>query len=182
MKKLSLDLVYRFIEPGPVLLLNTFDGKKPNTMAASYHMMVEDGDTPLVAVMLGSWDYSLEVLTATGECVLSVPTFSMVEKVVSLGNSSGSETDKFKEFSLTTKKAAQVKAPLIKECLANFECVLKEQLPHFGMNILEVVAAWTEDRVKDKRLIHHNGNGTFTASGETVDLKHLMTRYPSYTR
>ncbi|MDR1977274.1 MAG: hypothetical protein LBQ42_00915 [Synergistaceae bacterium] len=35
---------------------------------------------------------------------------------------------------------------------------------------------------EDKRFIHHNGNGTFTFSEDTVDSKHLTTRYPLYTK
>jgi len=46
----------------------------------------------------------------------------MLDKVVGIGTCSGADTDKFTKFKLTPVKGRIVKAPLIKECLANIEC------------------------------------------------------------
>jgi hypothetical protein len=47
--------------------------------------------------------------------------------------------------------------------------------------ILEVVQAWTDTERAERRLIHHNGDGTVTLDGETLDLKDCMAQWPSYT-
>jgi flavin reductase (DIM6/NTAB) family NADH-FMN oxidoreductase RutF len=77
-----------------------------------------------------------------------------------------------------------VQAPLIKQCWANFECQLESKQPCLqeGLYSFRLLAGWLSLSQPDQRLIHHNGNGTFTFSGETVNLKKLMTRYPEYTR
>jgi flavin reductase (DIM6/NTAB) family NADH-FMN oxidoreductase RutF len=42
--------------------------------------------------------------------------------VVGIGNCSGRDVDKFAKFKLTKVVGDEVKAPLIEECYANFEC------------------------------------------------------------
>lgn len=183
MDPLPLSRVYRFIEPGPVVLVTTVQGdERPNIMAMSYHMVVDDGDPPLIACILGPWDYSFAALRATNECVIAVPTVDLAEKVVGIGNCSGSDTDKFTEFGLTPVPAGTVKPPLIAECLANFECRVKDDslVGTYNMFILEVIAAWVDPKRKERRVIHHRGNGTFVVDGRILDLKKKMTKWPSY--
>ena len=56
--------------------------------------------------------------------MINVPTIDLMEAVIGIGNSHGSDVDKFEEFGLTAAKATKVDAPLIAECYANFECKL----------------------------------------------------------
>jgi flavin reductase (DIM6/NTAB) family NADH-FMN oxidoreductase RutF len=184
MKIIPLDLAYRYFEPGPVILLATFDGQKNNVMTASYHLILNDGPHPRLGVMLGPWDYSLAVLEKTTQAVIAIPTAELVRTIVKIGNTTGAEIDKFATFKLTPLPATKVKAPLIKECLANFECQLEPQQPFTsaGLYSFRLLAGWQSAPHPEHRLIHHNGNGTFTFSGATVNLKKLMTRYPEYTR
>ncbi|TZE81348.1 flavin reductase family protein [Calorimonas adulescens] len=184
MKELPLSKVYQFIEPGPVLLVATSDHGKPNLMAMSYHMVIEDEGIPLIGCILGPWDHSFETLRKTRECVLAVPTVDLASKVVEIGNCSGIDTDKFKTFSLTPVSAEKVKAPLVAECLVNLECRIADDslIDKYNLIILEVVKAWIDPERKERRLIHHNGNGTFTVDGETLDLRDKMVRWSSYTQ
>ena len=77
------------------------------------------------------------------ECVINVPTYDIIRKVIAIGNSTGAEIDKFAEFGLTPAKAAKVKAPLIKECYANFECRLVDTslIRKYSLFVFEVVKA-----------------------------------------
>ena len=111
------------LEPGPVVLVSTAGEGKPNIMTISWHMVLDF--TPQFAFMTGTWNYSFEALMKNRECVIAIPTVDLAQKVVKIGACSGSDTDKFKKFELTPLKAKSVKAPLIKECLANIECHLK---------------------------------------------------------
>ena len=54
--------------------------------------------------------------------MINVPTVDLAATVVRIGNSSGREVDKFSEFKLTATPGNRVRAPLIAECYANFEC------------------------------------------------------------
>ncbi|WP_303849738.1 flavin reductase family protein [Seleniivibrio woodruffii] len=179
MKEFPLSKAYRFIEPGPVILLSTFNGQKNNVMTLSYTMVIDDS-TPLIAVSMGTWDFSFDILLSERECVVSIPSDNMLEKTVDIGNCTGADTDKFAKFGLTAVKAARVKAPLIKESPVNLECVIEDDslLGRYNLIILRVVKAWCSQ--EHFRKIHHNGDGTFTVDSETFDMKSRMTRWPEY--
>ncbi len=65
----------------------------------------------------------------------------MLHRVVGIGTCSGTDTDKFAKFRLTTVTAKVVKAPLIKECLANVECKVIDIVAKHNNIMLEGVAA-----------------------------------------
>lgn len=184
MEKLSLSKVYRLIEPGPVVFLTTTNRQgKFNIMSMSYLMVVDDGETPLIAIMLGPWDYSYKAFLETRECTIAIPTVDLAQKVMEIGNCQGDKIDKFKTFNLTPLPAQKVKSPLIKECFANFECKIEDTTfaDKYGMYIVKVVQAWIDNERKERRMVHHNGDGTLTVDGEILNLKDKMTRWPSYT-
>jgi len=177
MKELPLDKAFQLIEPGPVVLLTTAHKGKPNVMTMSWHMDVDF--TPLIACVVSNGDYSFQALRKTRECVIAVPGANLIKKVVDIGNCSGADTDKFAQFQLTALAAANVKAPLIAECLANIECrVIDARLANkYNLFLLEGVQAWTEPKWKDRRTFHANGDGTFVVDGRTVNLRKRMTKW-----
>lgn len=183
MEELPLSRIYRLIEPGPVVLVTTVrPGERPNIMTMSYHMVVQDAPPPLIGCSIGPWDYSFRALRETGECVIAVPAADLAEKAVEIGNCSGADLDKFESFGLTPVPAGRVQPPLIAECLANLECRVKDDsmLGTYNLLILEVVGAWIDPDRRERRLIHHNGNGTFTLDGKTLDLRDKMVKWPTY--
>ena len=185
MDKLPLSRVYRFIEPGPVVLVTTVQKKeRPNIMTMSYHMVMLDGIPPLIGCMIGPWDHSFRAIRATGECVIAVPTVELATKVVEIGNCSGADIDKFEAFGLTPVSAKKVKPPLVAECLANFECRVKDDrlVDRYNMFVMEVVEAWVDPERKERRVIHHRGDGTFIIDSRVLDLKKKMVKWPSYVQ
>ncbi len=175
MKELPLAKVYAFIEPGPVVLLTTARNGRANVMTMSWHMMVEF-EPPLIACVVSRPTTALQHCKATRECVIAIPARGIAEKVVAVGNCSGSETDKFEAFGLTPLPAACVKAPLIKECFVNLECKFADTrlLNKYNLIVLEVVKAWIDPTQKAPKTIHHHGYGTFVVDGETIKLKSRM--------
>jgi flavin reductase (DIM6/NTAB) family NADH-FMN oxidoreductase RutF len=144
-------------------------------MAMSWHTMIEF-EPPLVGCIVSNRDHSFAMLRASGECVINIPTVEIAEKVVGCGNTSGSDTDKFKMFGLTPKPAAKVGAPLIDECYANLECRVSDtsMVDKYGLFVLEVVQAWIDPAVKDPQTIHHFGNGNFIVASERIKLASKM--------
>lgn len=122
------------LEPGPVILVTTSFKGKSNIMTISWHMVMDF--TPRFALMTGAWNYSFNALMKNRECVIAVPTVDISRTVVEIGTCSGSDTDKFRKFELTPLKATSVKAPLIKECLANIECHVTDYLRNIIFSFL----------------------------------------------
>ena len=170
--ELSLNKAFMLFEPGPVILVSTHDGKKNNLMTISWHMVTDF--TPTLALTTGPWNHSFKAMMKKKECVLVVPTVDIIEKVISIGDCSGKDTDKFKKFELTPLPASEVAAPLVKECLACLECKIIDYIEEPGIFLLQGVKAWIDNERKELRTFHANGDGTFVVDGETIDLHHLM--------
>jgi len=172
MKTLKISKAFTLMEPGPVVLVTTNDGKKNNIMTISWTMVMDF--TPIFGITTGPWNFSFSALRKTRECVISIPTVDMIDKVVGIGTCSGADTDKFEKFMLTPVKAQNVKAPLIKECLANIECKVVDILKKHNIVVLEGLAAYLAISRKEKRTVHAVGDGTFIVDGRRISRKTMM--------
>lgn len=177
MQSMPASKTYRLLEAGPIVLVTTAWEGKPNIMTMGFHMMIQHAP-PLVGSIIGPWDHSYQALRGTRECVIAIPTIDLAPKVVDIGSCSGEEIDKFGKFGLTPLAAEAVSAPLVAECLANIECRVADTtlVEKYNLFILEPVRIWVDAERKERRTLHHWGNGTFTADGETVDLRERMVR------
>src|SRR5512133_2353040 len=172
MEELQLNMAFTLLEPGPVVLVTTNDGKKYNIMTISWTMVLDF--TPAFALTTGQWNYSFAALRKTRECVISIPTVDMLDKVVGIGTCSGADTDKFARFDLTPLKGKVVGAPMIKECLANMECKVTDIVRKHNIVVLEAVAASIDAARKEKRTVHAVGDGTFIVDGRRIDRRKMM--------
>lgn len=172
MRILKANKIFTLIEPGPVVWVTTRDGQRSNIMTISWTMVLDF--TPRLAITTGEWNYSFRALKKTGECVIAIPTVDMLDKVVGVGMCSGADTDKFAKFHLTQLPARHVKAPLIKECLANIECRVVDILGAHSMVVLEAVAAHVDPTHKEKRTVHAVGDGTFIVDGRKLNRRKQM--------
>lgn len=174
-KSYPLSKVYGLLEPGPVVMVSTSSKGQPNLMTMSWHTMMEF-EPPLVGCVISNRNYTFDILKATKECVINIPTVELAKQVVKVGNSSGSKVDKFAKFALTPAQAECVKAPLIDECYANLECKVADSrlVVKYNFFILEVLKAWIDPSRKDPRTLHHRGNGALMVAGETIKLPSRM--------
>jgi flavin reductase (DIM6/NTAB) family NADH-FMN oxidoreductase RutF len=171
MQKLPLEKAFLYVEPGPVVLISTFDGQKNNVMTISW-TMVKDFDAQF-CIITGEWNYSYKALVKSRECVMAIPAANIAKKAVQIGGCSGQDADKFKKFGLTPLKAGLVKAPLIKECRVNIECKITDYIKKHGIFILQGINAWINKK-SDSRLFHAVGNGTFTVDGKKLNYRKIM--------
>jgi flavin reductase (DIM6/NTAB) family NADH-FMN oxidoreductase RutF len=174
-KSFPLSRVYGLLEPGPVVMVTTAREGQANVMTMSWHMMI-DFEPPIVGCVISNRNYTFNILKATKECVINIPTVELAKKVVGCGNSSGRKMDKFKVFGLTQAPASYVKAPLIDECYANLECKVFDgtMVARYNIFVLEVLKAWIDPTAKDPRTMHHRGRGAFMVAGETIKLASKM--------
>jgi flavin reductase (DIM6/NTAB) family NADH-FMN oxidoreductase RutF len=163
------------LEPGPVVLLTTANKGRANVMAMSWHMMVEF-DPPLLACIVSERNFSFHALRSTGEAAIAIPARGLADKVVKVGNCSGSDIDKFKRFGLTPFEARQISPPLVRECFCNLECRVTDTglVKRYNLFILEVVKAWIDPAQKNPKTLHHRGYGAFVVDGAAIKLKSKM--------
>ena len=172
MHELELSKAFTLMEPGPVVLVTTHDGKHDNIMTISWTMVMDF--TPVFAITTGEWNHSFAALQKNRECVIAIPTVDLLDKVVGIGTCSGADTDKFPRFALTPVQARLVRPPLIKECLANIECKVIDIVEKHNIVVLEGVAAFIDSARQETRTVHAVGDGTFIVDGRKIDRKKMM--------
>ncbi|CPR20718.1 Flavoredoxin [Brenneria goodwinii] len=172
MQDLPIEQAFTLIEPGPVILVTTHDGQKDNVMTITWTMVL--GFSASFAITTGPWNYSYAALQTSKECVISIPTVDMIDTVVGIGTCSGKDTDKFRKFGLTPVRGRHVKAPLIKESLANIECRVVDIIDQHSIIVLDGIAAYYDDARAEKRMLHAVGDGTFIVDGQRIDRREMM--------
>jgi flavin reductase (DIM6/NTAB) family NADH-FMN oxidoreductase RutF len=168
-KDFPVSNVRRFLEPGPIILVSSSWKDELNIMTMGWHMIMEF-EPSLIGCYIWTQNHSFNMIRKSKECVINIPTVEIASLVVGIGNSSGREINKFEEFKLTPLKGEKVKAPLIKECYANFECKLIDSslINKYSLFIFEVVKAHVAVSPKFPKTMHYRGDGLFMIAGPTV--------------
>ena len=173
-KKTDLSRCLLFIEPGPVVLVSSYnlETQQPNLMTISWTIALDFNHH--IALCTGPWNYSFDLIMKTKECVVAIPPASMAETVIKIGDISGKDCDKFEKFGIKQLEAEKTDAPLIDGCVANLECKVVDFVKKYGLIILEVVNVWENEELKDEKLFHAYGDGKFVKDGEKMDLRKFM--------
>jgi flavin reductase (DIM6/NTAB) family NADH-FMN oxidoreductase RutF len=183
-----LPKAYRLLNHGPTVLVSSAHAGRRNVMAAAWTMPL-DFDPPKVAVVIDKATLTRELVEASGEFVLNVPSRQQAALTLAVGTQSGREVDKFLKVMRSGipgdgagETASMVGAPLIDGCLAWLECrVIAE--PHnqqtYDLFLGEVVAAWADPVVfsegrwhfpdQQQRSIHYLSGGNFFATGDAFE-------------
>ena len=177
-REIPLDLAYRLINHGPVVLVSTFYRGRPNVCTAAW---VTPVDSAVLAVVISNENYSFRCIKRTCEFVINIPNRALVKQVIACGSESGEHCDKFAKFGLTPLPARKVSAPLIGECIGHLECRVipgEERLARkYDLFLAKVVAAAAERglfrrtwNVSDTRAhtLHHLGGKAFAVPSGVI--------------
>ena len=174
-KDFPIDKIRRFLEPGPIVLVSSAWKGKTNIMTMGWHTVMEFQPSRIDCYITDG-NHSFEMIRKSRECVINIPTYDLLKQAIGVGNTSGAEIDKFAKFKLTPVEGDRVKAPLIKECYANFECKVVDAslLNKYSLFILEVVKAHVASSPKYPRTFHYRGDGVFMVSGRNVSFRPMF--------
>ncbi len=161
--------VRRYLEPGPIVLVSSKWKGRSNIMTLGWHTILEFSPS-LVGLMISSGNHSFRMIRDSGQCVINLPTTALTDSIVGIGNTSGSEIDKFTHFGLSAVDAAEVEAPLIGECHASFECRLHDDalVDKYNFFVFEVVKTHVAVSPKHPQTLHYTGDGVFMVSGKII--------------
>jgi len=122
MKKRSVK-PFRPVYPSPAALVTSIreDGR-PNIITLGEVFNISIRSPVILGIAIAKPRYSHELISASREYVVNLPTAAMVETVDRCGTVSGRDVDKFAEFGLTPVPAQKVRPPLIAECPISIEC------------------------------------------------------------
>lgn len=167
---------------GPTSFVTSAHGGKVNVMAMAWGMPL-DFEPPKLAAVIEADSLTRELVEASGECVVSLPTVAQLKALYASGRVSGRQVAKPEALGLGTSPAKVVKAPLLDGCVGWLECKVVPE-PHiqqaYDLFVLEVVAAWVDDAVwngtgldfskPELRTVHHAAKNAFFATGERLEV------------
>lgn len=182
--KVPLDRSLYLLHPyNSCLITSKSKTGKPNIMTVAWITPVS-AKPPLLAMSIRSERYSYNLILESGEFVVNIPNFDLIEQVLFCGRRSGREHNKFKATSLHSQKALKVRAPAIKECIGHLECKVVKTLKTGDHTLIigEIIEAYANEdhfdqiyNIKKHRPCLHLGKNYFTTCLKTKKEPALKT-------
>lgn len=91
--------------------------------------MIASGSPPMMAIAVAKGHYSVKAIEHSKSFTIAYPSADMVEDALFFGSRSGRDTDKLAESNCPTEPAREIDCVLLRDGVANFECVLESQAP-----------------------------------------------------
>jgi len=174
----KLDRSFLLLPPRLCVMISTVSKDGVNNIAPYCEFTKLYG--PYFAIGIDKTRDSLRNLRANKGCVVSLLPLELADKISISGKPYPPEVSEFEKTGLTPVKANNVKAPLVKEAIANYECVLHDIMEDVGdttVVVVKVVDAHfdeniTEDEVKmrmnSKAVFHVSKGRVFWSIGKEV--------------
>ncbi len=114
--------------PVPVVLVSATSAEEHNIITVAWTGIM-CSRPPVLYISLRPETYSHGLVTNSREFVINIPGKKQAWATDYCGMVSGRDVNKFSELGFTTIDAEQVRAPLIKECATNIECIVTSVMP-----------------------------------------------------
>ena len=169
-----MDYIY-YLYPLRTFLVVAGSVEKPNAMTADWVTPLSF-TPPLLGVSIGHKRYTKKLIEDQGDFVISVPTLELLRDVWIAGTVSGAKVNKAEMLSVNFVESKSVKAPSIRECQANLECKLVNQVEagDHTFFIGEIVNVSYGDAFKEKpdignyKFIMHLKGRDFTTNSSEI--------------
>lgn len=183
LQPVELAKAYRLLNHGPTVLVSARHGGVDDVMAAAWACPL-DFSPPKVTVVLDRATRTRELIEASGQFALQVPTVAQLSLTHAVGNRSlKDDPDKLSHCGVALFSLPGHDLPLVAGCAAWLACRLIPE-PHnqtaYDLFIGEVVEAWADARAFADgrwrlesadpawRSLHHVAGGHFYATGEAL--------------
>jgi flavin reductase (DIM6/NTAB) family NADH-FMN oxidoreductase RutF len=114
-------VVLEYLYPIRTYLIVAGTIEKPNAMTADWVIPLSF-EPSLVGISIEHTRYTNKLIKEQKNFVVAVPTLELLRDVWIAGTTSGAKTNKAEKMSVTFVRSEHVDAPSIKECQANIEC------------------------------------------------------------
>ena len=123
-KKTTLEAATARKYPEPVVLVTAHNPKGgDNVMAVGWTTTVSYKPR-MFLVAIDDAAYTYELIRKTKQFVVAFPSVKMAKATLFVGTRHGHKMDKIRGAGLAVQKASRIKAPLLRDAVANFECKL----------------------------------------------------------
>lgn len=155
------------------LVVSRGSDEQVNAMPVGWSM-IASGTPRLYAVAINRGHHTAELISASGEFVIAVPSAGMGEAVLYCGTHSGRDGDKIGPAGLRLAPASEIATPLIEGAVTNLECRLHSQIPSGDHYIYlgEVVAAHYDEHAGPRLL--NFGDGTWACARAIAETRFTL--------
>lgn len=150
------------LNPAPVVIITSNNEKGSTNAFTVAWISTVCTKEPIIAVGIRPERLSYENIKNSGECVINLPTVSLVKSVDYCGVVSGRKEDKIKKCNLHLDKGVSINTPSIEECPIALECTLKSITPlgTHDLFLLQVTNVKVDENLlDDKGKIHFDKAG-----------------------
>jgi flavin reductase (DIM6/NTAB) family NADH-FMN oxidoreductase RutF len=177
---------FYFHYPSAATIVTSGAGEKVNAMAVAWHM-AQSHNPPIYLVSISPRRFTHELLLESNEFVVNFMPHDMGWLVAAVAACSGNDIDKYSEFGIKSRPGSQVKAPVLDDAIASYECRVTERHTYgdhdlFVGDILAVQwepSAFREDSIMDidhNRPILYMGGDYYTAANDLVHLERTQPK------
>ncbi|MYD66120.1 MAG: flavin reductase family protein [Chloroflexi bacterium] len=171
----------RILMSGPVALVTTRDKGENNVLPIAWHMPLSL-DPCLVGIAVEQSRHSLDMIRASEQFAINIPTRTLLHHVQYLGGYTGEDIDKFEATQLEVFTPTHVEAPLLQHCAAWIECELQDTvvLGDHELCIGLVVAVHVDVEAFDERWLlrsdhhsplHYLGGNEYAQPGQVLEAR-----------
>jgi len=155
MKKIDVESAVKARYPESVCLVVVKDKKGKVSVTPAGWSMLCNSKPRCWAVSLYHKHFSNKAISDTNEFVYCIPSFKQKEDILYCGEVSGWDVDKMKNTKFETIPSNKIKPPLLKDCIACFECKVIEKVktPDHTIFVGEILESYLSGR-KDKVYNH----------------------------
>ena len=149
-------------------------------MAVAWHMAMSH-DPPVYLVSISPKRFTHGLLLESNEFAVNFMPLDMGWLVAAVAGCSGNDIDKYSEFGIKSSPGSQVKAPVLDDAVATYECRVVERHKYGDHDLFvgEILAVqWEPSAFKDDSIMNMDRNAPILYMGKDYyaaasDLVHL---------
>ena len=135
-----------FHYPAGATIVTSHSQGKDNAMAVAWHTAISR-EPPIYCVSISPERFSHGLIVESGEYVVNFMPYEKGVLVASVAGCSGRDLDKFPALEIAARPGSQVKAPVLEDAIAAYECRVIERYPlgDHDLFVGEIVAVHLEE-------------------------------------
>ncbi len=180
MKEVPLDIAYRLINHSPIVLVSSVFRDKIGILPIAWYMPLSK--FPLqIGLKINTTHHTAKLILDSQKLTINIPHAHQIDMIMKCGSSHGDKVNKFKEYDIPIGSAKTSKNLFVKSCAGYMTGKLMDTTFAMEHEIFKVSIdeAWVDKNLfsdrwliesnPNARLLHHMGNGYFSADGDLVN-------------
>ncbi len=121
LEEVGLESAPRLVNSGPVILVSAAYENERAVLTVAWNMPVQKSP-PLIAIAIGTKHHTTGIIERSGEFIINIPGYEILDVVKYCGSVSGHREDKFESGKFDTLSGKIINAPILSGVMGIIEC------------------------------------------------------------